>query len=80
MKKVLKIAVIVFCVFMVLSAVFFTANAYRASLFDYNEEGRYFDGVTVHHDSAVIGWSVVAGLFWLMSAVMARHIYKKRDR
>ncbi len=35
--------------------------SFEAATYPYNSEGRYFDGIVVHHDSSSIGWGCIGG-------------------
>ena len=76
---IIRSAVIIFFLLTMVSAVFFTMNAYHAAMYDYNDQGRYFDGVTVHHESAVLGWSSVAILFWGIAGAAFYGTVRKKE-
>lgn len=48
----------------VFAAVFCSFITIEAARLPFNSEGRYFDGLVVHHDSAVLAYGVAAIAMW----------------
>lgn len=49
--------------------------AYEASLFPYNSEGRYYDGVVVHHAGSEFGWGLMALGGWIVVILLGWFAY-----
>ena len=52
-------------------ALIFSAMAWQAAGYPYNSEGRYYDGMVVHHAGAEIGWTLIALGLWLAVLLLA---------
>lgn len=53
-----------------------TLTAFHAALFPYNGEGRYFDGVAVHHDGAQFVYGAMALVAWTFAGGAAWAAYR----
>ena len=56
--------------------IFCTVMAYEAATFPYNSEGRYYDGVVVHHSGSELGWGVLALFFFIATFLFARLAFR----
>jgi hypothetical protein len=56
---------------------FFAWLAIEASRYPYSENGRYFDGMVVHHQDSVLGYGLLAAVF-LFSALIGLYFLLKR--
>jgi hypothetical protein len=57
-------------------AVLTSVMAYQGALVPYNSEGRYFDGVVVHHDGAQLVYGAIALFAWIVVGWMASFAYR----
>ena len=53
-----------------------TVTAFEAVYLPYNSEGRYFDGIVVHHDGSIISYTIMAFVSWLITALMGWFAYR----
>lgn len=57
-------------------SILLTITAFEAVYLPYNSEGRYFDGVVVHHDGSVITYTIMAFVSWLITVLMGWFAYR----
>jgi hypothetical protein len=53
------------------AALFCTVIAVNTARLPFNSEGRYFDGVVVHHDSAILAFGIAALVLWLLTLLFS---------
>ena len=52
------------------AALFCTVIAVNSVRLPFNSEGRYFDGIVVHHDSAMLAYGIAALVLWLLTLLL----------
>lgn len=79
-RNILAIASGVLSLLFGISAALLCAYAYTKARMPYNEEGNYFDGVTVHHASSEYVYGVLGlsfGVFALVAGIGAFRLFKR---
>lgn len=78
--KILATASGVLALLFGISAVLLCAYAFTKARMPYNEAGRYFDGVTVHHAGSEYVYGVLGlsfGVFALVAGIGAYRLFKR---
>jgi hypothetical protein len=52
-----------------ISALFCTFITVNTARLPFNSEGRYFDGIVVHHDDAILAYGLAALVMWLLTCL-----------
>lgn len=78
--RLLAIAMLLLAVFSAMAGAAVSTIAYGKANLPYNEQGRFFDGVVVHHADAVSVYTALAALVWLIALLFAALAYRQFKR
>ncbi len=79
-RRLLAICMLLLAVFSAMAGAAVSAIAYGKANLPYNEQGRFFDGIVVHHADAVFVFTALAALCWFVALLSAALAYRRFRR